>query len=105
MKLSDTNEQIKSDLMRFVNGEYDNYFTNEQIKFATELSFLLNHINQEGDSIIFSYNNYKIKISGLHDNPVASEESILSYIKNEDTFKKSYKSFLREHKLNKLLNE
>ena len=105
MKLSDKNEQIKSDLMRFVNGEYDKYFTTEQIRFATELSFLLNHINQEGDSIIFSYNNDKIKISGLYDNPGASEESILSYIKNENLFKKSYKSFLREHKINKLLNE
>jgi hypothetical protein len=34
-----------------------------------------------------------------------TEEEIFHTIKNEDIFKKSYKSFLREHKLNKLLNE
>jgi hypothetical protein len=105
MKLSETNEKIKADLMKFVNGEFDSYFSKEQLKFATELSFLLNHISSEGDSIIFKYNNDKLKISGLNDNPYITEEEIFHTIKNEDIFKKSYKSFLREHKLNKLLNE
>lgn len=105
MKLSETNEMIKADLMRFVNGEYDNYFTKEQLVLATEISFLLNHITVVGDSVIFEYNKQKIKISGLHDNPHLSEELIIHHIKNESIFKSAYKSFLREHKLNKLLGD
>ena len=105
MKLSETNEQIKADLMKFVNGEYDDYFTKEQIAMATELSFLFNHISVEGDSVIFKYNNDKVKISGLHDLPNFGEEAIIHHIKSEEVFKRSYKSFLREHKLNKLLGE
>jgi hypothetical protein len=105
MKLSETNEQIKADLMKFVNGEYDDYFTKEQIAMATEISFLLNHISSEGDSVIFKYNNDKVKISGLNDLPNFSEETIIHHIKSEEVFKRSYKSFLREHKLNKLLGD
>lgn len=105
MKLSETNEMIKADLMKFVNGDYDDNFSKEQIAFATELSFLLNHITTVGDSIIFEYNKQKIKISGLHDNPYVSEEVIIHHIKNESIFKSAYKSFLREHKLNKLLGD
>jgi hypothetical protein len=90
MVLSETNEQIKTDLMKFVNGEYDNYFTKEEIAIATEISFLFNHLSVEGDSVIFKYSNDKIKISG-YDMP--------------NVFKRSYKSFLRENKLNKLLEE
>jgi len=114
MKLSETNEQIKADLMKFVNGEYDDYFTKEQIAMATELSFLFNHISTEDDSVIFKYNNDKVKISGLNNvlqrykqNSYTnfSEEAIIHHIKSEEVFKRSYKSFLREHKLNKLLEE
>lgn len=39
MKLSEENEKIKADLMKFVNGEYDSNFTKEQLEFATKLSF------------------------------------------------------------------
>ena len=105
MKLSETNEMIKADLMRFVNGDYNNHFTKEQLEFATELSFLLNHITVVGDSVIFEYDKEKVKISGLHDNPYLSEESIIHHIKNKSIFKSAYKSFLREHKLNKLLGD
>jgi hypothetical protein len=105
MKLSETNEQIKADLMKFVNGEYDNHFNTDQIAMVTELSFLLNHISSEGDSIIFKYNNNKLKISGLYDNPYITEEEIFYHLKKEEIFKSSYKLFLREHKINKLLNE
>jgi hypothetical protein len=105
MVLSETNEKIKADLMKFVNGDYDAYFTKEEIAMATELSFLFNHISAEGDSVIFKYNNDKLKISGLHDMPNFIEEVIIPYIKNKEVFKRSYKSFLREHKLNKLLEE
>lgn len=106
MKLSETNEMIKADLIKFINGDYDDNFSKEQVAFATELSFLLNHITVVGDSVIFEYNKQKIKISGLNDDvPCASEESITHYIKNENIFKISYKSFLREYKLNKLLND
>jgi hypothetical protein len=104
MVLSETNEQIKADLMKFVNGEYDNYFTKEEIAIATELSFLFNHLSVEGDSVIFKYSNDKIKISG-YDMPNFSEDVIIHHIKSEEVFKRSYKSFLREHKLNKLLEE
>jgi hypothetical protein len=105
MKLSEVNEMIKADLMKFVNGDYNNHFTKDQLEFATERSFLLNHITVVGDSVIFEYNKDRVKISGLHDIPSGfSEESIIHYIKSENIFKSAYKSFLREHKLNKLLN-
>lgn len=105
MKLSEENEKIKADLMKFVNGEYDSNLTKEQLQFVTELSFLLNHTTiDDVYSVIFKYNNDKLVISGGLDNPL-TETFFISYIKNEDIFKRSYKSFLREHKLNKLLNE
>lgn len=104
MKLSEVNEMIKADLMKFVNDDYNNHFTKEQLEFATELSFLLNHITVVGDSVIFEYNKDRVKISGLHDIPSGFSEGI-NYIKNENIFKTSYKSFLREHKLNKLLGD
>lgn len=105
MKLSEENEKIKADLMKFVNGEYDSNFNKEQLQFVTELSFLLNHTTIDGYSVIFKYNNDKLVISGGLDNPYLTETFFISYIKNEDIFKRAYKSFLREHKLNKLLNE
>lgn len=105
MKLSEEHEKIKADLMKFVNSEYDSNFTKEQLEFATELSFLLNYTSIDGVSLIFKYNNDKLVISGLLDNPYLTENVLINYIKNEDIFKRSYKSFLREHKLNKLLNE
>ena len=106
MKLSEENEKIKADLMKFVNGEYDSNLNKEQLQFVTELSFLLNHTTIDEYSVIFKYNNDKLVISsGLLDSPYLTETALISYIKNEDIFKRSYKSFLREHKLNKLLNE
>jgi alanyl-tRNA synthetase len=103
MVLSETNEQIKADLMKFVNGEYNDYFTKEQIDMATELSFLFNHISVEGDSVIFEYGDEGIKLSNLHDMPFISEDSIISMIRNDEFFKSSYKSFLRDYKLNKII--
>jgi len=103
MVLSETNEQIKADLMKFVNGEYNDYFTKEQIDMATEFSFLFNHISVEGDSVIFEYGDEGIKLSNLHDMPFISEDSIISMIRNDEFFKSSYKSFLRDYKLNKII--
>jgi hypothetical protein len=79
MKLSETNEQIKADLMKFVNGEYDNHFNTDQIAMVTELSFLLNHISSEGDSIIFKYNNngeFNYGCDFVHIIPVSSTKTV-----------------------------
>lgn len=104
MKLSTTNQTIKDDLQSLVDGTYDGILTSEQLKFALELSFLFNHITTDIDTIIFKYDTFKVKFSGVHDLPFEyAEETVIHTILKEVGFKSALKQFIRDNKIEKLL--
>jgi len=104
MKLSTTNQRIKDDLQSFVDGIYDGILTAEQLKFALELSFLFNHITTDIDTVIFKYDSFKVKVSGIHDLPFEyAEETVIHSIIKEVGFKSALKQFIRDNRITKLL--
>lgn len=104
MKLSTTNQTIKEDLQSLVDGKYEGILSTEQLKMALELSFLFNHITTDIDTIIFEYDTFKVKVSGVHDlYHEYAEETIIHTIIKEDGFKSALKQFIRDNKITKLL--
>ena len=102
--LNDTENYIKDNLQNIINGKFDDNFSKEQLKMMLEMSFLYNHISFEGDSVIFEYNGVKFKISGISEIPGRfAKEQITSSIKNDVVFKSALKQFLREKKINDIL--
>jgi hypothetical protein len=109
--LDSTDIQIKNDLDKFINGMYDGIFSKEQISAAIEYSFLLNHIYVNNEFIIFKYDfddNLVIKVSreNISDYSaysISTKEAIVSIFKNNDYFKSSFKKFLRDYKINTIL--
>lgn len=106
MKLDETNQFIKDNLQNIVDGKFDDKFSSEQLKMMLEMSFLYNHITFELDSIMFEYDNQKLRVSNIHEIVFGmdSETQVFSMIKNDSLFKSSYASFLREMKLINLLD-
>lgn len=108
MILSETNLQIKKDLWRFINGDYDDCMSQELVEWSIKFSFLLNHIETSDFNgtkdrlLIFEYGKHWINLDINYHN---SEEEIIHSIMNSDVFKTAVKSFLRQHKLNKILNK
>ena len=108
MKLNDTNQFIKDNLQNILDGRFDDKFSQEQLKMMLEMSFLYNHITFELDSILFEYGEQKLKFSGIN-NMIQSmpfgpgEEQIVSMIRSESIFKSAYASFLRDKKINDIL--
>ena len=103
MKLSTTNQTIKDDLQSFVDGIYDGILSPEQLKMALELSFLFNHITTDIDTIIFEYDTFKVKVSGVHDLPFEYAEETVIHIIKEEGFKSALKQFIRDNRITKLL--
>jgi len=102
--LNDTENYIKDNLQNIINGKFDDNFSKEQLKMMLEMSFLYNHISFEGDSVIFEYNGVKFKISGISEIPGRfAKEQITSSIKNDVVFKSALKQFLRDKKINDIL--
>jgi hypothetical protein len=109
MKLDDTALFIKDNLQNILDGKFDDKFSEEQLKMMLEMSFLYNHIRFELDSVIFEYGGQKLKISGIteiiHSQPFGiSADQIFSTIKSQEEFKSSYASFLRDKKIDDILN-
>ena len=108
MKLNYTNQFIKDNLQNILDGKFDDKFSQEQLKMMLEMSFLYNHITFELDSILFEYGDQKLKFSGIN-NMIQSmpfgpgEEQIFSMIRSESIFKSAYDSFLRDKKINDIL--
>lgn len=84
----------------------------EQLDKMIELSFLYNHINIEGGTLIFEYGVYKLKIENLiqkHNDLIdmlgkeAVKNMIVSTITSQDEFKSGFKAFLRDKKINKII--
>jgi hypothetical protein len=102
--LDDTDNYIKDNLQNIIDGKFDDKFDKEQLKMMLEFSFLYNHISFENDSVIFEYNRVKFKISGISEIPGGfAKETITSAIKNDEVFKSALKQFLRDKKINEIL--
>jgi hypothetical protein len=100
----DTENYIKDNLQNIIDGKFDDKFDKEQLKMMLELSFLYNHISFENDSVIFEYNRVKFKISGISEIPTQFvKEQVTSSIKNDVVFKSALKQFLRDKKINDIL--
>ena len=113
MKLSDTNQYIKDNLDNLIQGKLSNKFNPEELNKLIQLSFLLNHIQLENiDTILFNYNNVKIRFSNLqelmlstsHYNGLDLEDLVINTIITQDDFKKSFKSFIRDINIDKIIN-
>lgn len=109
MKLTDTNQYIKDNLENLIKETFSNKFTKEELHLILEISFLLNHIEFENpDTILFNYDNFKIRISNIHEMTVTGlnlEDSIIHTIKSQVEFNNCFKSFLRDININKILHE
>ena len=110
MKLNDTNLFIKDNLQNIIDGKFDDKFEPDQLKMMLEMSFLYNHITFEStDSILFKYNDISCKVNGIKEmisSPynIDVENEIFGMIRNAEVFKSSYKQFLRDTKINSILN-
>ena len=112
MKQNDTNLFIKDNLQNIIDGKFDDKFEPDQLKMMLEMSFLYNHITFElTDSILFKYNDISYKVNGIKEMIIDSslynidvENEIFGMIRNSEVFKSSYKQFLRDTKINSILN-
>lgn len=109
MKLNDTNQFIKDNFQNIIDGKFDDKFSKEQLSMMLEMSFLYNHIRFEFDAIIFEHNGIVLKLSNIndliHSMPIQiGEDEILNMIKSEESFKSSYRSFLRDRKIDNILS-
>ena len=83
-------------------GKFDDKFDKEQLKMMLEMSFLYNHITSENNSIVFRYE--RVSIEGVSELPIQfAKETITSAIKNDVVFKSALKQFLRDKKINDIL--
>jgi len=99
-----TDNYIKDNLQNILDGKFDDKFKPVQLKMMLEMSFLYNHISAENDSVIFKYNDVKLKISGISDIPGEfAKEHITSAIRNDVVFKSALTQFLRDKKINDIL--
>jgi len=104
MELDDTNQFLKDNFQNILNGDLDDKFSPEQIKMMIELSFLFNHIKDDVDSIIFEYNDVKIKVNNIYEIPIEyRQDSISVNIRSTSIFKNSLSQFLRDKKINDIL--
>jgi hypothetical protein len=97
---------IKNDLYRFIDGEYDSYFTPEKIQYGIEYSFLLNFSYIEDTRLVFNYEDFRVIVPFDDILGLTSEQiklTILFWLTKDEIFKGALKSFLRDHRLSKLL--
>ena len=102
--LDDTDNYIKDNLQNILDGEFDDNFSSDQLKMMLEMSFLYNHITIENNSVIFKYDGKRISIEGISELPTQfAKETIISSIKNDEFFKSALTKFLRDKKINEIL--
>lgn len=103
MILSEGSQAIKECFEKFINGDFDDKFSSDQIKMAIESGFILNHIRSEGFTIIFEYGNSVVRLNKDEFPQEFEEETLLTIFKNNKVVKSSLKSFIRDFKINKIL--
>lgn len=92
---------IKDNLQNIIEGKFNKDFGSNEIDMMLQISFILNYQIPDNNSFIFKYNDISISYK-LYE--FSNYNEILYYMRNEDIFKSCYKLFLRDYKLNKLLN-
>jgi len=105
---SEIDIQIKDNLQKFADGDYIGEFTEEENEQAIKLSFLFNHASIEKnlstyDKLVFSYGGEVLKIS--IDNSFLTRETYFKYMIDEEFFQNSLKSFIRENRINKIIEK
>ena len=102
MKLDEL--KLKEDIDIIFNGGYDDDFLSDQIEYIKQISFLYNHIDIEDYSLVFKYDNMKLKINGISELPPDfQKEHTIHLIRNSDEFKSAYTQFSRDYKIKNLL--
>ena len=103
--LDDTENYIKDNLQNIIDGKFDDNFSKEQLKMMLEMSFLYNHITVENDSVVFKYGNKTVSVNGVSELPPQfAKEHITTVFKNNEVFKSSLTQFLRDKKINEILD-
>jgi hypothetical protein len=107
MKLESSDIYLRDNLYNIMNGEWDNQFDEEQLEMAKKTSFLFNHITIEERCIIFEYGDKKVKYN-FNSDPIDQmyidfSMHMISIIRNSEDFMNSYKAFLRDWKINKII--
>jgi hypothetical protein len=105
---SDSDIYIKNDLYKFLDGVYisSDLFTEEENDYALKLSFLFNHSIIEEyestyDKLVFTYGGKYLKIS--LDNSNVRREEYFKYMMDEEFFQNSLKTFIRDYRINKII--
>jgi len=100
----DTENYIKDNLQNIIDGKFDDKFSQEQLRMMLEMSFLYNHITVENNSVVFKYENKTISVNDVSELPTQfAKETITSAIKNDVVFKSALTQFLRDKKINEIL--
>lgn len=110
--LDDTDLFIKDNLDWILAGNYSDDLSKEQLDKMIELSFLYNHLILENDKLTFEYSKYQINLTNLYEQyselvyqigKEAVKNMIITTITSQEQFKLSLKSFLRDRKINKII--
>lgn len=111
--LDDTDLFIKDNLDWILAGNYDDKFSKEQLDKMIELSFLYNNLTKENDKLIFEFSKYQINLTNLYEQysdlvyqlgKEAVKNMIITTITSQDQFKLAFKSFLRDNKINRIID-
>ena len=95
------NNYIKDNFQNILDGKFDGRFEPDQLKMMLEMSFLYNHINKENNSVVFRYDDKRVSLEGVSSD--FNEIEIVAWIKSEPEFKSAFKQFLRNKKINDIL--
>lgn len=94
MKLDEIELKLKEDIDIIFNGGYNDDFLSDQIEYIKQISFLYNHIDIEDNSLVFKYDNMKLKINGISELPPDfQKEHTIHLIRNSDEFKSAASTF------------
>ena len=111
--LDDTDLFIKDNLDWILAGKYDDKFSKEQLDKMIELSFLYNHITIENGTLTFEYSKWQINLGNLLQQyselvsqlgKEAVKNMIITTITSQEQFKLALVSFLRDKKINKIID-
>ena len=109
MNIDKTDEYLRDNLENIMKGEWDNHFDSSQLEMACKESFMLNHISIGERNITFECGSEKIVYKfdsdplDFHMHGGDFKMHMLSMIKNDEAFLKSYKSFLRDWKIGNII--
>ena len=110
--LDDMDIFIKDNLDGILAGDMDGKLSKEQVDKTIELSFLYNHLTFEKESLTFEYGDVKVRVNNLYEQysdlvyqigKEAVKNMVITTITSQDSFKSSFKAFLRDKKIDKIL--